>query len=186
MKSLVLAATALAVILAGCSSTPSTPVPAARQTVQATPAPAQAPKPSAAPSAPVPVAKSAVAPVLLPPHLDPNNPIAAERRVYFGFDDASIKSDYFDLIARHGRYLKAHPNLKVRIEGNTDERGSSEYNLALGQKRAQSVLLALKVYGAGEAQMEAISWGKEKPKASGHDESAWAQNRRADVAYPAR
>jgi peptidoglycan-associated lipoprotein len=72
----------------------------------------------------------------------------------------------------------------VRVEGNTDERGSAEYNLALGQRRAQAVVSALKVYGVRDTQMEAISWGEEKPRAEGHDEAAWSQNRRADVVYP--
>jgi peptidoglycan-associated lipoprotein len=76
--------------------------------------------------------------------------------------------------------------VSIRVEGNTDERGSSEYNLALGQKRAAAVVEALKVYGATDAQMEAVSWGREKPKAEGHDEAAWAQNRRVDLAYPAK
>jgi peptidoglycan-associated lipoprotein len=74
----------------------------------------------------------------------------------------------------------------VKIEGNCDERGSAEYNLALGQKRAESVRQSLKVYGVKDTQLEAVSWGSEKPKAQGHDESAWAQNRRADVQYPGR
>jgi peptidoglycan-associated lipoprotein len=106
--------------------------------------------------------------------------------VYFGFDDASVTADGFAVVERQGRYLAANPSLKVTIEGNTDERGSAEYNLALGQKRAEAVLRAMKVYGAGGSQMEAISWGREKPKAAGHDEASWSQNRRADVVYPAR
>lgn len=72
------------------------------------------------------------------------------------------------------------------MEGNADERGSAKYNLALGQRRAQSVVRALKIYGVPEGRMEPINWGKERPQATGHDESAWAQNRRADLAYPLR
>ena len=74
----------------------------------------------------------------------------------------------------------------IKVEGNAEERGSAEYNLALGQKRAAAVVTALKVYGATDAQMEAVSWGREKPKATGHDEASWAQNRRADLVYPSK
>ena len=76
--------------------------------------------------------------------------------------------------------------MAVRIEGNTDERGGAEYNLALGQRRADAVARALRIFGVRDSQMETVSWGKEKPVAQGHDEASWAQNRRADVVYPAR
>lgn len=164
-----------AAVLAGCSTPPP-------------PAPVVAPKPvaAAAPSAPKPVAASTVTPMVVPAYLDPTNPIASQRSVYFDFDQFSIKNEYVSLIERQGKYLASNPSLAVKIEGNADERGSAEYNLALGQKRAQAVVSALKIYGVKDTQMEAISWGKEKPKASGHDEAAWAQNRRADLAYPNR
>ncbi|MFZ2650447.1 MAG: OmpA family protein, partial [Burkholderiaceae bacterium] len=84
----------------------------------------------------------------------------------------------------HGKYLGSKPQLAIRIEGNADERGSAEYNLALGQRRAEAVLHALKLFGVRDSQMEAVSWGEERPKLISHDESAWAQNRRADLAYP--
>lgn len=168
----------LTAVLAACSSTPVAQAPAAPAPV-ATPAKAPAP-------APAPVAASQVATVSVPAHLDPKSDIYTSRSFYFGFDDAMLKSDSTSLIERHGKYLVANPKLAIRIEGNTDERGSAEYNLALGQKRAEAVRQALKVYGVKDAQMEAISWGKEKPKAMGHDESAWAQNRRADLQYPAK
>ena len=90
------------------------------------------------------------------------------------------------MLELHGRYLSGNPTLSIRVEGNADERGSTEYNLALGQKRAEAVVRALKVYGVKDSQVEAISWGKEKPKAMGHDEAAWAQNRRVDLAYPSK
>ena len=122
--------------------------------------------------------------VTLAPHLDPRNPISTERSVYFDFEGYSVKSTYLGVIERQGKYLASKPALSVKIEGNTDERGGSEYNLALGQKRAEAVLKALKIYGVKDSQMEAISWGKERPKAAGHDENAWAQNRRVDVVYP--
>ena len=124
--------------------------------------------------------------VTLPAHLDPKSDISTGRSVYFDFDDAKLKSEFSPLIERHGRYLVANPKLNLRVEGNADERGSAEYNLALGQKRAESVRKALAVIGVPEARIEAISWGKERPRTQGHDEAAWAQNRRADLQYPSK
>lgn len=163
-------------LLAACSSTPVTP-PAA----PATPAPAAAPAPKPAAAA---TPASTVTAVNLPAHLDPNSAISKERSVYFDFDDFSIKPAYTALVERHGKYLGATAGLTAKVEGNADERGSAEYNLALGQKRAEAVVKALKIYGAKDGQLEAVSWGEERPASSGHDEAAWAQNRRADIVYP--
>ena len=169
-----------AALLAGCGSTPMT-------TPTTAPAPVAQPAPTPATSAaPKPAAASTVATVALPEYLDPKSPIAANRSVYFDFDDFTIKPEYTPLIERHGKYLLSHAALAIKIEGNADERGGAEYNLALGQKRAQAALNALKIYGVKDAQMEAISWGKERPKATGHDEAAWAQNRRAELVYPTK
>lgn len=168
----------LIALLAACSTTPS-------------PAPGAAPTPGARPAAPAApantgaTARAAVA-TPIPAHLDPRNPIAAERSVFFDYDDFSVKREYLALVERHGRYLASNPSLSIKIEGNADERGSAEYNLALGQKRAQAVLAALRFQGARDSQMEATSWGEERARNSGHDEVAWAENRRADVVYPRR
>ena len=120
----------------------------------------------------------------VPPYKDPSNILYKERSVYFDFDKYVVKSEFNAALTAHGKYLSTEPALNVRIEGNSDERGGSEYNLALGQKRAEAVKKFLVVQGAKEGQLEAVSYGKEKPKASGHDEAAWAQNRRADIVYP--
>jgi peptidoglycan-associated lipoprotein len=104
--------------------------------------------------------------------------------VYFDFDQFVIKANDGPLIERQGKYLASKQNLAIRVEGNADERGGREYNLALGQKRADAVVRALKVYGVGEKQLEAVSLGSEKPAMQGHDEVVWAQNRRVDLAYP--
>jgi len=117
-------------------------------------------------------------------HLNPNSTISKERSVYFDFDKFDIKADQTAVVERQGKYLAANAALKVRVEGNADERGGREYNLALGQKRAEAVVRGLKAYGAKDNQ--AVSFGSEKPKAEGHDEAAWAQNRRVDVAYPSK
>ena len=113
---------------------------------------------------------------------DPKS-ILSKRSIYFDFDSYVIKSEYQPLVEAHGKFLREHPELKVLIQGNADERGSREYNLALGQKRAEAVRKALTLLGAKDAQIEAVSLGEEKPKNAGHDEAAWAENRRGDVLY---
>ena len=122
----------------------------------------------------------------LPAYLDPNSSIYKNRSVYFDFDKYVVKSEFNGLVEDHGKFLAANPNVQVKVEGNTDERGGAEYNLALGQKRAEAVVKALKVLGAKDGQLEAVSYGKEKPKAAGHDEAAYSQNRRADLVYPSK
>jgi len=131
------------------------------------------------------MAASAVAPVMAD-HLNPNSLISSQRSVYFDFDQFVIKSESNALIERQGKYLAGKPALSIRVEGNADERGGREYNLALGQKRAEAVVRALKVYGVTDKQAEPVSFGKEKPKALGHDEAAWAENRRVDLVYPTK
>jgi peptidoglycan-associated lipoprotein len=113
---------------------------------------------------------------------NPNGPLA-KRSVYFDFDSYSVSQQYQPLIGAHARYLQSHPARHVLIQGNTDERGTSEYNLALGQKRAEAVRRSLTTLGVPDNQLEAVSLGKEKPVATGHDEASWAQNRRADLVY---
>jgi peptidoglycan-associated lipoprotein len=171
-------------LLGACSSTPvAEPTPATQAAATAAPAA----KPATAPQgATQPAPASRVATVTLPAHLDPQSDISTGRSIYFDYDVSAIKPEYTGLLERHGRYLIANAKLAIKLEGHTDERGSTEYNLALGQRRAESVRRALSLIGVKDAQMEAISWGKEKPKASGHDEAAWAQNRRVDLQYPGR
>jgi peptidoglycan-associated lipoprotein len=125
---------------------------------------------------------NAVQQVNVDPLNDPNSPLA-KRSIYFDFDSYAVRDDYQPLLQQHSQYLKSHPERHVLIQGNTDERGTSEYNLALGQKRAEAVRRAMSLLGVADSQMEAVSLGKEKPQATGHDESSWAQNRRADLAY---
>jgi len=169
---------AASAVLAGCASTPVAPPPA--------PAPAPMAAPPAPAPAPAPVAQSHVEPVALPAYLDPNNAISKERSVFFDYDVFTIKDDYRPLIERQGKYLASMPQLSIKVEGNADERGSPEYNLSLGQKRADSVVKALEVYGVKSTQLEAVSWGEEKPRSAGHDEAAWAENRRVDLTYPSK
>ena len=166
-----------ALALAACASTPIAPPPAPAPVVNATPAPVAA--------APAPMAAAPVA-TALPSYLDPNSPISQQRSVYFAYDNDQLRSQDKAVVELQGRYLAQHPEVHVTVAGNTDERGGSEYNLALGQRRAQSVKSALDLLGVKGEQVEAVSYGKEKPKATGHDEAAWQQNRRADFTYPSR
>jgi peptidoglycan-associated lipoprotein len=170
------------VLLVACSSTPVAPVapkPSAPPIVQA-------PIVQPSPAKPAPAIESKVQAVVIPPYLDSKNPLSTNRSVYFDYDFFSIKPEFNSMLELHGRYLSANPKVSIRVEGNADERGSAEYNLALGQKRAESVARALKLNGVKDSQMEAVSWGNEKPKAMGHDEAAWAQNRRVDLGYPGK
>ena len=105
------------------------------------------------------------------------------RIIYFDFDSYTVKPEFQQLIDGHARFLKANPNRHVSIEGHTDERGGREYNLALGQKRSEAVRRALVLVGVSDAQIEAVSFGKEKPAAQGSGEDVWAQNRRAEITY---
>ncbi len=110
-------------------------------------------------------------------------PAGVEHIIYFELDSFAVKAEYQSALEAHARFLRADRNRRVNLEGHTDERGGSEYNLALGQKRAEAVRRALSVLGVPEAQMESVSFGKEKPVAQGSDESAYAQNRRAALNY---
>ena len=101
--------------------------------------------------------------------------------VYFDLDSYVVKDEYRPILEAQAKALSANRNKKLSVEGHTDERGGSEYNLALGQKRAQAVLKALTVLGASESQIEAVSFGKERPAVQGSDEAAWAKNRRAEI-----
>ncbi len=114
------------------------------------------------------------------PLQDPSN-ILSKRSIYYDYDSYTISPEYRDLVMAHGVYLRENPNAKVMLQGNTDERGSREYNLALGQRRADSVKNMMRLSGARNMQIEAVSLGEEKPRGQG--ESAWAENRRADIIY---
>ncbi len=108
---------------------------------------------------------------------------AGPQIVYFDLDSFVIKPEFQSVIEAHARFIKADRNRKVVVEGHTDERGGREYNLALGQKRAEAVRAALGLLGAADSQLEAVSFGKEKPAVLGSDEAAMAKNRRAEISY---
>ena len=117
------------------------------------------------------------------PLTDPAS-LLSTRSIYYDFDKYDIKDDYKPVIEAHAKYLREHGGTKMLIQGNTDERGSREYNIALGQRRSEGVKRMLLLLGAREEQVEAVSLGEEKPKETGHNEEAWARNRRSDMLYP--
>ena len=129
-------------------------------------------------------AASGVAPVTIDPNAQTAaGPVGVARIVYFDYDSYTIKPEFQSLIDGHARFLKANPQRRISIEGHTDERGGREYNLALGQKRSEAVRRALTLLGVNDSQIEAVSFGKEKPAAQGSGEEVWAQNRRAEIRY---
>jgi peptidoglycan-associated lipoprotein len=113
----------------------------------------------------------------------PQAGLLATRVVYFDFDSAVIQGAGVDVVAAHAKYLAANPQARVRLEGNTDERGSREYNIGLGDRRAQAVRRALLLQGVTEGQLTMVSYGEERPADPGHDEAAWAKNRRVEIVY---
>ncbi len=172
MKNLLIPAL-LAALVAGCSSTP----------VDET---AGAPIDSRSGSSGVtPVTAGGLDSRGLPKELTDPKSVLSRRSIYFDLDKYEVKDEYRDLVAAHAKYLVANRGFKMLVQGNTDERGSREYNLSLGQKRSEAVKRSLVLLGAKEDQVESVSLGEEKPKNAGHDEAAWSENRRADMLYKA-
>lgn len=156
--------------LAGCSSTPTAEQPAA-------------PVESRASVAPPPVPASEPNTGGLPRVLTDPSSILSKRSVFFDLDSYVIKDQHRELVGAHANFLKQNTQFKILVQGNADERGSREYNLSLGQKRADALKKALALLGVSEGQIESVSLGKEKPRNEGHDEAAWAENRRDDILY---
>lgn len=118
--------------------------------------------------------------------IDPNS-IAGkaplERVIYFDYDQAELRPEFLDIVAQHGRYLAQNPDGRVRLEGHTDERGSREYNIALGERRAKTIARMLQLQGVSSAQTRTVSYGEELPVDDGHNSDAWAKNRRVNIIY---
>jgi peptidoglycan-associated lipoprotein len=172
-----------ALLLGACASpslkSPTAAAPAAAPTAAAT-APAAAPAPAAAQAQPA--AQSNVAAVDLTRQAQPAAAVAAlNPYIYFDFDSSLIRDEFMPTVDQHARVLSTDRNQRLRIAGHTDERGGREYNLALGQQRAEAVSRALVLLGTDATRIEAVSYGEERPKATGSDESAWQQNRRAEL-----
>ncbi|HMA08809.1 MAG TPA: peptidoglycan-associated lipoprotein Pal, partial [Ramlibacter sp.] len=164
-------ALALTLTLVGCSSVKLDDVPVEDKSASSTVGQPGAGGGAASESRVAPVAADSAA-------LTAAGPVNVARLVYFDYDSYSIKPEFQSLIEAHARFLKANTGRRVALEGHTDERGGREYNLALGQRRAEAVRRALALLGVADNQMEAVSFGKEKPAVPGSDEQAWAKNRR--------
>ena len=160
----------IALLIAGCSSSPSGPEQG---------------------GAPVETRGGNVATVTaggvdssaLPRELTDPKSILSKRSIYFDYDKYDVRAEYKDLVTAHAKFLANNRQFKMLVQGNTDERGSREYNLALGQKRADSIEKMLTLLGAREDQVESVSLGEEKPKSEGQNDAAWAENRRGDMLY---
>ena len=161
----------LALLIAGCSSTPSGPEQGG------------APVEPRGGSNVATVTAGGVDGRALPRELTDPKSILSKRSIYFDYDKYDVKPEYKDLVAAHAKFLANNRQFKMLIQGNTDERGSREYNLALGQKRAEAVRRALTLVGANDTQIEAVSFGEEKPAVQGSSEDAYAQNRRVEIRY---
>ena len=151
-------------------------------------APAAAPEPTQAETMAPEESPAETAAVPMQPQMevdplqDPTSPLA-KRVIYFDFDKSDIKSEYRPTLQAHAEYLADHPNVHVRLEGHADERGTREYNIGLGERRANSVRAYLTLQGVSASQIETISYGEERPVAMGHDESSWRLNRRVEIVY---
>ena len=165
-NSLIILGLALAVI--ACSNKAVKPVAAPTPTTVTAPATAAIPSQATAPA--------------VSPLDDPTSPLA-NRVVYFDFDKSDIKPEFLDTLTAHAKYLVANPTQKIRIEGYTDERGTVEYNIALGDRRAQAVRRFMLFQGVSDSQISTVSYGEAHPADAGHDETAWAKNRRAVIVY---
>jgi peptidoglycan-associated lipoprotein len=169
-------------LVAACSSDPP------QQSAAPAAAPVSSAKPLAAPPraaqpAPAPRQQAAPArPQSADPFSDPKSPLS-KRSVFYDYDEYTVRTEFRPVVEAHAAYLRANPGARVGIEGNCDERGSREYNLALGQKRADAVKSMLMVMGVSEKQIETTSNGEEKPRTTGTEETAWSQNRRSDIVY---
>ena len=171
MKKLILSIV-LVNLLAACASEP------AKEEVSESAAPAEVAAPAAAPAE---TAAEAAAPVAEEAAMMPEI-----NSVHFPFDVDALQPEDMATIQAHGAYLNKNGNARVRVDGNCDERGSSEYNLGLGQRRANNTKKALILAGASASQIETVSFGEEKPVCAEHNEACWSQNRRADINYTAR
>ena len=177
----ILMSVVIASVLAGCASTDTKDdgAPVIDRQPQAATKPEAAPKQTPPPPT---VKKVESQPVAANPLKDPGS-VLSKRSIYFEYDSASVKEEDKPLVTAHAKFLTDNRNRKITIQGNTDERGSREYNIGLGQRRADSVKKMMMLLGVTDSQVETVSFGEEKPAVQGADEASWAKNRRADIVY---
>ena len=179
-----LTALAAAVLIAGCGTTTDDPSQSSGAPVidPVTGKPATPGKPGASSQPIARVDKTKPGSI---GEVDPKvkSGMLAQRSIYYDYDQFDIKDQYRGLVEAHAKYLRENPAARILVQGNADERGSREYNVGLGQRRSDGVKKMLVLLGARDNQIESVSLGEEKPQAEGHDESAWAKNRRSDILY---
>ena len=179
MKNILLAA-AVAVLLAACQSTPDSQAPAGVDEKS----PGDKPPPTTTqPVTKPPVTGTPITDPSKDPRLKDPASILSKRSIYFDFDSDAIKAEFVPLVEAHAAFLRQYKTAKMLIQGNADDRGSREYNLGLGQRRADAVKKRLVLLGATESQIESVSLGEEKPVCTQQTEECWARNRRADILY---
>jgi peptidoglycan-associated lipoprotein len=172
----------VALAVAGCQSTPTAPVEEKSADAAAT-TPGTSAGASTSGTSTTPITGSATGTATgANPLRDPNN-ILSKRSIYFEYDSFTVAEQYKPIVEAHAKYLAANKNARVTLQGHADERGSREYNIALGQKRADAVKRMITVTGVQETIMETVSFGEEKPRNPGKDEAAYAENRRVDIVY---
>ncbi len=178
----ILMSVVIASVLAGCASTDTKDegAPVIDRQPQAATKPEAAPKQTPPPAPTVKRVESQS--VAANPLKDPGS-VLSKRSIYFDYDSFSVKEDDKPLVSAHAKFLTDNRNRKITIQGNTDERGSREYNISLGQRRADSVKKMMMLLGVTDSQVETVSFGEEKPAVQGGDESAWSKNRRAEIVY---
>ncbi len=182
MNKQLLVSVMLAAFLAACSSKQVKEEPKAAVEDKSPAVTATAPEPAkeAAPTAET--APTTDQKMSMNPLKDPSN-ILSKRSIYFDFDKDEVKPEFQALVEAHAKYLSSHADAKVALQGNADDRGSREYNLALGQRRSVAVKKAMNVLGVNDKQIETVSYGEEKPRCTDKAEACWAENRRVDIIY---
>jgi peptidoglycan-associated lipoprotein len=184
-RNLLMILLATTVVMAGCPAKPPKPAAPVTTSVPVTSAPSSTnPIPASSGSQNSGVATvNTDRPATTGGALGPPGALGAQRVIYFDYDSSEIRNEFIDVIAAHGRFLASNATVRVRLEGHSDERGSREYNIALGERRAQTVKRALALQGVQESQVALVSYGEERPAATGSDENAWTKNRRVEIVY---
>jgi len=170
-------------LIAGCKSKPPSEAPAPEATAVTSTNPNTRAIPGNTGSQNAGVATVNTTPPAASGALGPPGALGSQRVIYFDYDSSDIRGEFNDVIAAHGRFLAGNATVRVRLEGHSDERGSREYNIALGERRSQTVRKALALQGVQDSQIATVSYGEERPAATGSDENAWSKNRRVEIVY---
>jgi len=175
---------ASALILSACGGNTAVKEEPAAAPAPKTPPPVETPKAVETPKTVEKPAETRTTNAVHP--LDDPSSLLAKRKIYFEYDSSEIQSEFKNVLAAHANYLSSNSSAAVILEGHCDERGTREYNMALGERRARAVMQALTLQGVASKQITVVSYGEERPENPGHTEDAWAKNRRAFISYTSR